>query len=894
MDQRRGRPAGGRARGSGAARGNPQQQQQQQQQQPQQRFETAPPPQQPVWGNRGQQNAPPQQQPQQQQQQQRPQQPPQQQQQQPPQQSAHPGPQGDVGALAAGVQKMNVGGDAPHEAAAGGVGRGGKRQRPLEDSYVYRRQDLGAKQGTSKKEPLMLKSNYFAFSNIANLTLYQYRVDFQPDEDRTAFRKGILRDHRSEFGSYIFDGTVLYTLRRLPENHELMSQRRDGTNIRILIKLTTSLARTDHNYVTFLNNIMRKCMNHMKLELVGRNYFDPAMKNSIPEYRIEIWPGFTTSIRQHEDRILMNVESTSKVVRQETAYDLLVDCKKSGSGDWKSYFEERILNATVITPYNNKSYNVDDIDFSATPMSTFDKKGTQVRYVDYFRERYQIQIRFKDQPLLISRPKEKLRVTTKNENVVLIPELCCLTGFTDKMRADFKLMSAVAKYTRIGPEARMEKIESFMKRLYSCTEAANELQSWNMSFNPTLVTFQGRVLPEELIRVGNGRALNLDLKKGEFPISRANLFDPNKLNKWAIIYPGRIHRSEIEAFLQTLHGSCSSFGFQISQPLHEPLPNDNSSGYVQAIEQLYNKGATLVMCIVMNQREERYSAIKKKCYVNRSIPCQVVLAKNVSKNNRSVCSKIGIQLSCKIGGSPWMVDVPPIGPTMLVGYDVFHDKAKKKSYGALVASINNTWSRYCSAVEAHDAGSELSDFVSVSLLKAFQLYLSHNNNVKPIKIIMYRDGVGEGNLRYCLEHEVKEIVKKLKEFYPNSEVPLTFVVVSKRINTRIFCSYGNPPPGTVADSEITLPTMYDFFLVSQAVNQGTVSPTNYNVIYDALKLKPDQIQRITYKLCMMYYNWSGTIRVPAPCQYAHKLAFLVGKSLHTEPNHGMDDLLYFL
>ena len=59
---------------------------------------------------------------------------------------------------------------------------------------------------------------------------------------------------------------------------------------------------------------------------------------------------------------------------------------------------------------------------------------------------------------------------------------------------------------------------------------------------------------------------------------------------------------------------------------------------------------------------------------------------------------------------------------------------------------------------------------------------------------------------------------------------------------------------------------YDFFLVSQHVRQGTVTPTHYVVISDNSGLKPDHMQRLTYKMTHMYYNWPGTIRVPAPCQ----------------------------
>merc|ERR1719370_860019 len=67
----------------------------------------------------------------------------------------------------------------------------------------------------------------------------------------------------------------------------------------------------------------------------------------------------------------------------------------------------------------------------------------------------------------------------------------------------------------------------------------------------------------------------------------------------------------------------------------------------------------------------------------------------------------------------------------------------------------------------------------------------------------------------------------------------------------------------------------DFFLIPQAVSQGTVTPTHFVVIKESKALPTDAIQRLAYKLTHLYYNWPGTVRVPAPCQYAHKLGFLV-------------------
>ena len=34
---------------------------------------------------------------------------------------------------------------------------------------------------------------------------------------------------------------------------------------------------------------------------------------------------------------------------------------------------------------------------------------------------------------------------------------------------------------------------------------------------------------------------------------------------------------------------------------------------------------------------------------------------------------------------------------------------------------------------------------------------------------------------------------------------------------------------------------------------------------------------MAYILTHHYYNFAGTIRVPAPCQLAHKLAYLIGE-----------------
>ena len=53
------------------------------------------------------------------------------------------------------------------------------------------------------------------------------------------------------------------------------------------------------------------------------------------------------------------------------------------------------------------------------------------------------------------------------------------------------------------------------------------------------------------------------------------------------------------------------------------------------------------------------------------------------------------------------------------------------------------------------------------------------------------------------------------------------------------------------------------------------------MVKDTSGLLPMHIQVLTYKLTHLSYNKPGTVRVPAPCQYAHKLAFLVSVPIST-------------
>lgn len=232
---------------------------------------------------------------------------------------------------------------------------------------------------------------------------------------------------------------------------------------------------------------------------------------------------------------------------------------------------------------------------------------------------------------------------------------------------------------------------------------------------------------------------------------------------------------------------------------------------------------------------------------------------------------------------------------MIVGIDCYHDtSAGKRSIGALVASLNQkmtrlvslrstpgslhlnigvfpqAWflfKRWFSRCVLQHRGQEIMDglkspfignacflnlwkpeSVTVSsvvnatwglffFVAALKEYLKCNSCL-PSRIIVYRDGVGDGQLHSVASFEVQQILDSIKalgqdytwvgfgfffcvcfddqwatpwrlSFAPVPRPKLTVVVVKKRISSRFFTLFGgktsNPPPGTVIDTEVTRP-----------------------------------------------------------------------------------------
>ena len=114
----------------------------------------------------------------------------------------------------------------------------------------------------------------------------------------------------------------------------------------------------------------------------------------------------------------------------------------------------------------------------------------------------------------------------------------------------------------------------------------------------------------------------------------------------------------------------------------------------------------------------------------------------------------------------------------------------------------------------------------------------------PENILVYRDGVSEGQYKLVLESELPQLRQACAETYPADQTKaglprITIVVVGKRHHTRFYpTSTGaadrgsNCMPGTVVDRGVTEARNWDFFLQAHTALQGTARPAHYYVIHD--------------------------------------------------------------
>ena len=158
---------------------------------------------------------------------------------------------------------------------------------------------------------------------------------------------------------------------------------------------------------------------------------------------------------------------------------------------------------------------------------------------------------------------------------------------------------------------------------------------------------------------------------------------------------------------------------------------------------------------------------------------------------------------------------------MVVGIDVTHPPPGAEgapSVAAVVASCDKYLSQWPADLRINKRRQEMVDMLRDMLTTRLEHYKEVNSQQLPRKILIYRDGVGEGQYQIVLDKELPRLRDACRGVYGISYVEgeypqISLIVVGKRHHTRFYKTNnqwvilpgpdGNPEPGLVSTSRVS-------------------------------------------------------------------------------------------
>lgn len=262
-----------------------------------------------------------------------------------------------------------------------------------------------------------------------------------------------------------------------------------------------------------------------------------------------------------------------------------------------------------------------------------------------------------------------------------------------------------------------------------------------------------------------------------------------------------------------------------------------------ALEQVLttaSKALGLMYIILPVKHTALYNRIKRICDVKIGLVniCSVGNKLIDSQGRMQYFGNVALKFNLKGGGDNQLVDPRRLhfisqGNTMIVGIDVTHpdpnSSDRAPSVAAMVASINEHLGQWpATAAIQKQRRQEFVDSLKDLLKRHLHLWKTEGKHTRfPENILVYRDGVSEGQYQMVKDRELPLLRQACEEMYDavgQNQPRITIVIVTKRHHTRFgptteaaADSNGNCLPGTVTDRGITEAGRWDFWMRESAL-----------------------------------------------------------------------------
>ena len=273
-------------------------------------------------------------------------------------------------------------------------------------------------------------------------TIFTYKLRFTPtiSQDNKTLRTAILRKARPSMEEMVINpvisGMTMYSLRRPNQTEKSFVVEEGGKDYTVSIRMVREQNVTDNPKVMiqFLNNGLRNVMSRLYYTEIGRTNKFFNIKEMEKMDNIMLFSGFRSNFTTLESGTFLRVDTAKKIVRTETVLQTINGIYKlhgdKERDEKRELVKNELIGRIVMTNYGKtRYYKVEEILFLNLEMVYLD--GDKTNIIDYYKDKYQIELKSKSQPIL---EVENKRSSTKT---YLLPELCLMTGIPenfDEMR----------------------------------------------------------------------------------------------------------------------------------------------------------------------------------------------------------------------------------------------------------------------------------------------------------------------------------------------------------------------------------------------------------------------------------------------------------------------------
>lgn len=246
--------------------------------------------------------------------------------------------------------------------------------------------------------------------------------------------------------------------------------------------------------------------------------------------------------------------------------------------------------------------------------------------------------------------------------------------------------------------------------------------------------------------------------------------------------------------------------------------------------------------VVLWDKNTTYNTIKRLADVDFGVHTVCVRQDLLVKKQgqAGLFANLGLKVNLKFGGVNQRVvdDTQLVKNTMFVGYDVTHPTNLPSGTGqnapslvGLVASVDSDLARWPAVTWENESRQEMVGTEFVEHFGARLKLWQKENKRLPKNIVIFRDGVSEGQFRLVLDKELPHIRTACQDVYSVAKVTkprISLIVSVKRHQTRFYPTDANhmhpgsksPKEGTIVDRGVTNVRYWDFFLQAHASLQG--------------------------------------------------------------------------